>query len=215
MHILNCFLAIAVFTGGSSRAGGSGQPSAVRHCAPVDEAAQTPDFFSFRARLQQAVAARDIDAILDVVASDIRISFGPENGFEAFRREWRVNDPESPLWLELGTVLSLGGYFEKANAFVAPYTFRCGSAFDDLVVTGHNVNVRASPSPTAAVLRTLSFAVVRGHARGSGDGWSEVRLPDGQKGFIASQYVRSPIDYRAYFVRFGSSWRMALFVAGD
>jgi hypothetical protein len=216
MHILECLLALSAMAAVTNVAAAPrAQAPARDRCEPVDEAARRPDFFSFRARLQQAVAARDVDAVMDVVAVDIRISFGPENGIEAFKRQWRINDPDSPLWLALGTVLSLGGYFENPDAFVAPYTFRCGDGFKDVVVTGHNVNVRSAPSSSAAVLRTVSFAIVRGQAGSSVEGWSEVQLADGRKGYMASAYARSPIDYRAYFVRAGGSWRMAMFAAGD
>lgn len=43
----------------------------------------------------------------------------------------------------------------------------------------------------------------------------QVKLRDGRKGYIASRYVRSPVDYRAFLTREGGRWRMTLFVAGD
>jgi hypothetical protein len=35
------------------------------------------------------------------------------------------------------------------------------------------------------------------------------------QGFVALQYIRSPVDYRAYFQKSGGRWRMTLFIAGD
>jgi hypothetical protein len=42
-----------------------------------------------------------------------------------------------------------------------------------------------------------------------------VRLPSGVRGFVASQFVRRPIDYRAIFHKTNGQWRLSAFVAGD
>jgi hypothetical protein len=46
-------------------------------------------------------------------------------------------------------------------------------------------------------------------------GWKHVRLWNGQTGYVASQYVRNPIDYRAWFERTRDGWRLMGFLAGD
>ena len=86
---------------------------------PVDEAAQRPAFFAFRARLQQALARRDAQAILDAVHPHVRTSFGDGGGLEDFRRQWRPDAPDSPLWSTLGTVLALGGSFAANRCFLS------------------------------------------------------------------------------------------------
>ena len=63
---------------------------------PIDQAASQPDFFTFRAHLQAAVARRDIPAILAVVHKDIKNSFGGDNGIEEFKKKWELEKENSP-----------------------------------------------------------------------------------------------------------------------
>jgi hypothetical protein len=207
------FLSWTLFTlAGSAPAAAqvpAGTAAAVQ-CLPRDDAAQRPDFFSFRAQLQIAVARRDRAAVLAVTHPQIRTSFGPDDGLASFTRD--LADPKGPLWEELASVLSLGGRFDK-EMFVAPYTFGCGDAFEDVVVIGGNVSVRAKPAGTSTILKEVHFEVLRGTM---GDrNWAEVTLADGGKGYIAAQYVRSPIGYRAFFRTINGSWRLVTFIAGD
>jgi len=192
------------------------RPIAASECRPIDQATQQPDFFSFRARLQVAVARRDASAVLSILDPSIRNTFGGDDGIEAFKRRWRIDSPDSELWEELGTVLAFGGFFEGPSTFVAPYTFRCGEeAFEDVVVLGSNVRLRAAPSERADVVGLLSFSVVSlasGYPLGP---WAEVTVGDGRRGFVATRYIRSPIDYRALFVRSSNGWRMTALIAGD
>jgi SH3-like domain-containing protein len=46
-------------------------------------------------------------------------------------------------------------------------------------------------------------------------GWLQVALADGQRGFVADRYLRSPIDYRVAFEKQDGNWRMTFFLAGD
>ena len=184
---------------------------APEQCLPKDEAAQTPDFFSFRAQLQMAVARRDRTAVLAVTHPNIRTSFGPDDGRRSFERD--LSDPNGPLWGELASVLALGGTFDRYGTFVAPYTFGCGEAFEDVVVIGSKVSVRAKPAASAPVVAVVDFAILRGHLDGSA--WAEVTLARGQKGFIAARFVRSPVGYRAFFEKVGGAWRLITFIAGD
>lgn len=39
--------------------------------------------------------------------------------------------------------------------------------------------------------------------------------PRGKAAFVQSLFLRSPVDYRARFVKSGGEWRMDLLVAGD
>jgi hypothetical protein len=189
-----------------------------RRCEPVDEAVRQPDFFTFRAQLQSAVARRDTDAVLAAIDPRIRIGFGDKNGIEAFTRQWRLHEPDSQLWAELGAVLALGGSFNDAGAFVAPYVFsscKVDDAYEDVAVVGVNVRVREKPSSDAPVVATVSFAVVKRASVPKSGEWTRITLGDGRQGFIASNFVRSPIDYRAFFSRANGGWRMTLFLAGD
>jgi hypothetical protein len=193
---------------------------------PVDEAPRSPDFFAFRARLLVALARRDTTALLEAVAPEIRNSFGGDNGASDFRTRWRLQDPGSELWPELAAVLALGGTFENDSTFVAPYVFTrfpdSLDAFEYVAVIGENVRVRAEPALTAPILARVSFEVV-GRARkppraltpSEAALWEPLQLADGRVGYVARAFLRSPIGYRAAFVRRGGRWLMTLFVAGD
>jgi hypothetical protein len=203
--------AVGVVVGWCPEPGMAASPT----CLPVDEAARVPDFFSFRARLQTAVAERNGDAVLAVVDPKIKNGFDAEDGIDAFKRTWRIDEPGSRLWQELGALLALGGVFEGTDAFVAPYTFQCDDdAFEGAAVMGANVNVRTGPSADATVIGSLTFSMVRLAAGFPEREWIEVAL-DGRKGFVSSRWLRSPIDYRAYFARSHGRWRMTMLVAGD
>jgi hypothetical protein len=189
---------------------------------PVDEATSRPDFFSFRAGLQTAVARRDVPAILGAISPGIRLSFGADGGVEAFHRIWKPEDPTSRLWDELGQVLALGGSFETPDTFVAPYVFsRWPSeihAFEHVAVTAADVRIRLEPRPDAAVLTARSFSILPLAPRGPApvpQGWTAVRVDRNTLGYVSSDLVRSPIDYRAIFGIETGRWRLMAFLAGD
>ena len=200
------------------------RPSAqVSQLLPVDEAASDPDFFAFRARLQRAIAGHDVRALLSVIDPAIRVSFGPENGRDAFRRDWQLDGPSqesSGIWTELGAVLALGGQFDTPDTFVAPYVFSRWpdrvDAFEHVALVGADVRIRSEPRANARVVTSLSFAIVPlARTVTPPDGWTAVRLGGDRVGFVSSALVRSPIDYRAFFARRNGDWRLLLFVAGD
>jgi hypothetical protein len=203
---------------------------------PVDEAAQQPDFFSFRAQLLVALARRDVDAVLAVVDPRIRNSFGDDGGTAEFVARWALETPDSKLWQELTAALALGGRFNSGgDQFTAPYTFShwpdAVDAFEHVAIVGQDVRVRARADSASAVIGAFSHEVVPlaqplgdNHLPAPGPGvgiakataaWAAVRLADGQVGFVARQFTRSPIDYRAIFQRTGGRWRLVTFVAGD
>jgi hypothetical protein len=190
---------------------------------PVDEAVRDPEFFLFRARLQAALARQDTTELLRVIAPDILNSFGGDGGREEFRQTWGLARPNrSQLWAALGLVLALGGRLHGDTAFYAPYTFEGtpGDGFETLAVLGRNVLVRAEPTVTSAIVDTLSFEAVarwrEGHtAPAAPPRWEPVRTSKAKTGWVLGRYLRSPIDYRAGFVRRHGQWWLRAFVAGD
>jgi hypothetical protein len=188
---------------------------------PVDDAVRRPDFFSFRARLQVTVAERDVEGLMAIVAADIKNSFGGSDGADAFREAWRPAERDSRIWRELATVLALGGTFLDDNTFVAPYVFSRWperyDSFEHVALVAANVRIRDAAREDAPVLTSLSFAVLalaRTKAPDN-DAWTAVTLPGGRTGFVASQFARSPIAYRAFFTRRDGRWQLVTFVAGD
>jgi len=194
-----------------------------RALVPVDEAVSRPDFFTFRARLATAVAERSPAAILDAVHPQIKNSFGGDGGIEEFKQMWRLEQPDSTFWKEFGTVLALGGSFDGAGAFTAPYTFSRWpddiDAFDYVAVVGSDVRIRTLPRADAPVLRQVSHFILQldnepSSQSGPGEDWTAVKI-DGKKGYVATRFVRSPTDYRATFRYTDGRWWLVFFVAGD
>lgn len=188
--------------------------------APADEAASQPDFFAFRARLIAAIARHDAAALMAAVHKDIKWSFGGGEGKASFEANWRPSARDSRLWETLATVLALGGTFQSPDVFVAPYTFSRWpghlDSFEHVAVVGGRVRIRRAPDPDAPVIGSSSFGILP-LARPSvdpGESWTAVRI-GGETGYVASRFVRSPIDYRAAFTRQDGAWLMTLLVAGD
>lgn len=221
--LLRSFSLAALLLAGTASAGAAQTGKLL----PVDEAVQNPEFFAFRARLQAAVARHDTAALLEVVDPNVKIGFGGNDGIEAFKRKWKLEEGgASPLWDELGLVLALGGSFRGKDTFVAPYVFSRWpenlDSFEHVAVLGTNVRVRAEPRAGSQVLAALSFDVVplssTGRSRMTPEQlreWTAVKLRDGRTGYVASQYVRSSVAHRAFLTRKDGRWRLALFVAGD
>ena len=196
---------------------------AQRSLLPVDESASRPDFAAFRTRLMDAVARRDAAAILDIVHPDIKNGFGGNEGIEEFKEMWRLDQPDSEFWKEFGKVMTLGGVFEGAEYFTAPYTFSRWpygvDSFDFVAVIGSNVRIRTMPMPDAPVLAQVSHLILELDPESLSkdwmtEEWTAVRV-DGQKGYIATRFIRSPVDYRARFQFIDGRWRLIFFLAGD
>jgi len=187
---------------------------------PVDEASRRPDFLDFRRRLQDAVARRNEVVVLASVHPNVRVSFGDSGGIQAFRKDV-LNSRTEDFWGEFATILRLGGRFRQENAFDAPHTFSTWpselDSFECLAVIGTRVRVRAAPGLNARILTALDFAIVRALPSDGGvtAGWTRVQLADGRTGYIASRYVRSPIDHRALFEFQDGRWWLMAYVAGD
>jgi hypothetical protein len=187
---------------------------------PVDDASSRPDFFSFRAQLQRTIARHDTAALLAVVHPQIRNPFGDNDGIDEFRRMWNIDAADSEIWEVIATVLGLGGSFLDTDTFVAPYVFSRWPAwfdsFEHVAVIGTDVRVRLQPAADAPVITTMTFAVLPvARPDVEVDGWTAVRVDGNRTGYIASQFVRSPVDYRAIFRDEGRQWRLVTLVAGD
>ena len=208
-------LALVVAAGVLARA------AATRRLLPVDEAARQPDFFTFRAQLLTAVARHDAAALMAVVHPNIKCDFGGGQGNAFFEEFWKPGAPGSEVWAELAAVLALGGTLDTPDSFVAPYVHsrwpQGVDAFEHVAVVGDRVRIRTAPRQDAEPTSVSSFEILP-LARPSVDtpeGWTAVRLEGEKIGFIASRFVRSPIDYRAHFSRTDGRWQMLTFIAGD
>jgi len=198
-----------------------------RFVRPVDEGKQDKSFSAFRAKLIEAVKKRDKKYLLSVLDPNVKNSFGGDGGIEEFKEMWEIDSSKSKLWDELRVVLSNGGGFQDKNTFAAPYSFVFFpadlDAFEQQVIFGNNVNLRAKPDKSAKVISQLSYNIVKvDYEHSVSDGkqeptylWLKVETLGGKKGFVSAEFVRSSIDYRAIFVKEKGKWKISAFVAGD
>jgi hypothetical protein len=204
---------------------------------PVDEAAKDASFKRFRDRLIAALIRRDRKYLLGVLHPRIMNGFGGNRGVKAFVEQWEPASPNSTIWTELLTILSLGGSFIEENgqkSFYAPYVssrwdtiegklprsldgdFCCGA------VLGIKVGMHSRPDASAPVLAVLSYDVVQvdygasvDAATGKEPPWVKIKTFKSQDGYIPKEQFRSPTDYRASFKKVRGRWLMEILVAGD
>lgn len=193
-----------------------------RKLLPVDEAAKDPSFFLFRARLLEAVAARDTAFVLGILTPDILNSFGGNGGVAEFKEQWKLDGRDSELWETLAHVLGLGGKFMGDATFHAPYISACwpedADAFDYGAILGENVRVREKPDKNSAVLAKLTFdmiPVLEFAPDHEEESWVKVKLQDGKVGYVSAAFVGHAVDWRAFFEKRDGQWRMTSLVAGD
>src|SRR5690349_7916755 len=79
-----------------------------RKLPPVDQC-RAAGLSAFRNRLTQVVARRDAKALLALLADDVLVNFGGEDGPSAFAETWALDGPrQSDLWPLLAKILKLG-----------------------------------------------------------------------------------------------------------
>lgn len=203
---------------------------------PVDEAHKDRSFKLFRQRLIAALKRRDRKFLLSILDKRIRNSWGGDGGVKEFVEHWKLNAPDSKVWAELLTILSMGGSFSEENGqkiFDAPYVssrwetieaklpagldaFCCG------VVIKTNVRMYTRPDAATAVLALLSYDVVHTDYAGSVEDatgeefrWVKIRTFKGQDGYVKGDQIRSPIGLRASFKKVRGKWLMDNLVGGD
>ncbi|MBU1359867.1 MAG: SH3 domain-containing protein [Gammaproteobacteria bacterium] len=187
----------------------------------VDEAPTQPDFHRFREDWSRALKRRDAGFVLAQVHPDVRTSFGPDDGgVDGFARRWKLDDPASPFWSEMSSVMALGGSFSGDAQFSAPYVFSRWpdetEPFSHVAILSGRVPVRARAVPDSRVVATLDRVIVPSlpMANTRGD-WYRIRTPGGKTGYVRRQDARSPVDYRAVFDKIDGRWLLTAFVAGD
>ena len=204
---------------------------------PVDEADRDPSFVAFRAKLLEAVEKKDATFVLSILDRSIINSFGGNGGVEEFKEQWKLDQPDSELWTELKTILSLGGSFVKDSGeisqFCAPYVYSTWDRVEGKVpelddapsygaIVGDKVALRREPREDSETIATLSYDVVTvdyersiAESKEGQFAWLNVATVDGKQGFVKQNEFRGPIEYRACFTKTGKEWKMTVLVAGD
>jgi hypothetical protein len=188
---------------------------------PVDEATSDPSLVAFRDELLAAVRRRDADAVVALADPKIRTSFGGGGGAADFKR----NLAQPGVWEDFELLLTQGGKFVGEGAgrsFWAPYVYSAWpdahDAFASLAITGEKVPLYESADKNSRVIATLSYDIVQraGDTGRDIDEWQNVKTADGHTGWVEARSVRSPVGYRAGFLKNKEGkWQINALVAGD
>ena len=198
---------------------GPGSDRGTVRIAPVDQCAADPSFAEFRDGLRRAIAGRDREQILASVVDDIEIGFGGDRGRADFARAWALERPQtSPLWHELEEALRLGCAVDADGSYWSPSLFlarEVDDPFGTMLAIQPGAALHAAPDTSSGVVAALDWDLLTVLQWEEGAAWQLVQLSDGRSGYVRTEALRSPVDYRAGFRRIDGSWRMIAFLAGD
>lgn len=186
---------------------------------PVDQCAARPGFEAFRKELLGVIARKDVKGLLALTDHKVMLSFGGEAGHAEMRTMWELDKPAtSGIWTELAEALRLGCAFADGVAIAPAMMSTLPNEFDafETAVVVKPVTLRKAPDAKAQPIELLNWDVLSvDEGIDELGGWTKVKLKDGRTGFVRSDAIRSPIDYRALFRRVEGKWRLTALVAGD
>lgn len=186
---------------------------------PVDRCRDDAAFNQFRAALEDAVTRKDPAALRRLVADDIRSNFGGDGSWEEFAGVWALHDPsKSALWKKVRDVMALGCARTEDGGRVFPGLFEdMGDEADpfDLLVARPGAALRTAPDRHAPVVTRLEWTSTIQLESPEPNDWVKVRLPDGETGWVETDLLISPLDYRLVSEIRDGHWRITAFIAGD
>ena len=193
---------------------------------PRDDSAKSPELKLFVNDLKEIIRNKDSGKLLELVHPKVQFDFDEGVGVEKFQQKWTPEDKNSPLWTIMDKIVGLGGVFVKDRSnpffdFVFPYVnevdLDADEYFNTLVVTGKDVNVRERPGLNAVVVGKLTYDIVSFDYEKSGDNdWYFVETTDKNiSGYVNSDFVYSPVDYRMFLTKEKGKWMISCIVAGD
>lgn len=187
--------------------------------APRDECRGLPGARAFREKLAAAVEARDAEAVAAMASPDIHLGFAGEDGRKRFLAALKA--PDGKALAELAQLLPLGCAGSDGGGLTIPWYFAQDygevDSFSAMLVMGADVPLRAAADAGSVAKQRLSWDLVT-----LDKGW----YPDkrfqqvsvvgrGGKGYVATDRLRSMLDYRLLATRQGETWMITAFVAGD
>lgn len=185
--------------------------------APRDECSAVEGAAEFRQRLAEAVRLRDADTLVALAADDVMLDFGGGAGSAELRK--RLYDPQYKLWEELDALLQLGCAANDEGGITLPWVWAQDLGIDDpfstLLVTGEDVPIKTAPNARADQLDTVSWDLVEAVSFDPARPFQEIKVADGGSGFIATDKLRSVIDYRLIASSRNGKWSITSFIAGD
>ena len=184
--------------------------------APRDECDKLEGAAEFRQRLTETVQLRDADALAGLAAEDIKLDFGGGAGIAELRT--RLSNEPYNLWQELEALLPLGCAVNEQGGMTIPWIFAqdLGAAdpYSSMLVLGEDVPVLAAPRSSGERIGTISWDLVTVASLQDG-AFQQVTLPGNRAGYIATDKLRSVIDYRLLASQRNGRWSMISLIAGD
>jgi hypothetical protein len=186
--------------------------------APVDECKDTPGAEDFRKQLSEAIAAKDADRLAALAAPDVKLDFGGGSGTALLER--RLSQKQHDLWSELAEMIGLGCAVNDQGGITVPwYAAKPIDGADPataMLVTGEKVPMHRDADAKSPEIEDISWDVVTlvgGLA--PEDRFQRVKTADGTEGFVATDKLRSLLDYRLTASSRDGKWSFTSLVAGD
>jgi len=185
--------------------------------APRDTCGDLPGAEGFREKLAEAVMARDANALVALAAEDVKLDFGGGTGRAELKKQLTAKD--GTLWDELDQLLALGCAANQQGGLTIPWYFEQHidkvDQTNGMLVVGEKVPLLAAPDAKGQPLETISWDVVTLTALKPDDPFQHVATTDGTKGYVATDKLRSLLDYRLLASRRNGKWSVVSLVAGD
>ncbi len=185
--------------------------------APRDTCGDLPGAADFRQKLAEAVMARDTDAFAALAAEDIKLDFGGGTGRAELKK--RLNGKNWMLWDELDQLLDLGCAANQQGGLTIPWYFEQHidkvDSMNGMLVTGEKVPLLSDPDAKGKPVRTISWDVVTLSSLKPDDPFQHVTTTDGAAGYVATDKLRSLLDYRLLATRRNGKWSIVSLVSGD
>ncbi|MEI1276822.1 SH3 domain-containing protein [Leptospira venezuelensis] len=192
---------------------------------PTDESSKNKSFSEFKKELDKALGSKDFKFLNKIVDPEIKFSFGADSGKKGFWKEWGLdkNPEKSEIWATLQNTLRLGIVQSDPEQFTSPTIYSKFpeklDAFEYSWISGKNVNIRESADINSKVLDNLSYQIVKldpeDAIESKSCAWKKICLSSGKSGYVCDTYLRSSVDYRAFFSFKKDRWKLTIFVAGD
>jgi hypothetical protein len=186
---------------------------------PIDQCTADRSFAAFRRGLKTAVAKRDRNRLLALMAPDVLVDFGGAKGREEFAKAWEF-DPREPdnIWSQLERMLKLGCARSDSARIIPSLGVQFEGARDEDLVDSRLIlpgaKLYREIGVESASPKTLPWTLAKATDT-AGDFLTGVKLPDGREGFIPDGDLYEPLGYRMMVERRSGRWLITAFVAGD
>ena len=114
--------------------------------------------------------------------------------------------PSTPDFLQYRARLQMAAERRDVDAVIEASDPGIRLGFSD--ASGGTKALRMLLSEQPALWNELRLVLAKGV-------WAHVQLGDGRTGYIWDAFVRSPVNYRAFFNLIDGRWRMTAFLEGD